>query len=230
MQGITQGQMQTDKVIALICALRDALSARNQLEVVKLTVSRLSALTLDGRATEPLRAPPPHFESELALAISHIPDSLNAVAEALSQARPYLDWRADIGGDDSYYEKGSDVGLSFREGNLVCSLVGPANSFVFSEDLFLSLFFLKSRTLYRDHVHQASEMYFNLSGPCGFRLGDQDWVDYAGDSVIWNPPLAPHATRVYEAPFLSAVSWVSDLDSVCRVVHRDDWQMIEDQL
>ena len=190
MQGITQGQMQTDKVIALICALRDALSARNQLEVVKLTVSRLSALTLDGRATEPLPpGPPPHFESELALAISHIPDSLNAVAEALSQAGPYLDWRADIGDDDSYYEKGSDVGLSFREGNLVCPLVGPANSLVFSKDLFFSLFFLKSRTLYRDHVHQASEMYFNLSGPCGFRLGDQDWVDYAGDSVIWNPPL-----------------------------------------
>ena len=223
--------MQTDKVIALIRALRDALSARNQLEVVQLTVSRLSALTLDGRATEPLPLGPPlHFESELALAISHIPDSLNAVAEALSQAGPYLDWRADIGDDDSYYEKGSDVGLSFREGNLVCPLVGPANSLVFSKDLFFSLFFLKSRTLYRDHVHQASEMYFNLSGPCGFRLGDQDWVDYAGDSVIWNPPLVPHATRVYEVPFLSAVSWVSDLDSVCRVVHRDDWQTIENQL
>ena len=167
--------MQTDKVIALIRALRDALSARNQLEVVQLTVSRLSALTLDGRATEPLPlGPPPHFESELALAISHIPDSLNAVAEALSQAGPYLDWRADIGDDDSYYEKGSDVGLSFREGNLVCPLVGPANSLVFSKDLFFSLFFFKSRTLYREHLHQASEMYFNLSGPCGFRLGDQD--------------------------------------------------------
>ena len=220
--------MQTDKVIALIRALRDSLSARNQLEVVQLTVSRLSALTLDGRATEPLPlGPPPHFESELALAISHIPDSLNAVAEALSQAGPYLDWRADIGDDDSYYEKGSDVGLSFREGNLVCPLVGPANSLVFSKDLFFSLFFLKSRTLYRDHVHQASEMYFNLSGPCGFRLGDQDWVDYAGDSVIWNPPLVPHATRVYETPFLSAVSWASDIYGLCRVVHRDDWQTIE---
>ena len=136
--------MQTDKVIALIRALRDALSARNQLEVVQLTVSRLSALTL------------------------------NAVAEALSQAGPYLDWRADIGDDDSYYGKGSDVGLSFREGNLVCPLVGPANSLVFSKDLFFSLFFFKSRTLYREHLHQASEMYFNLSGPCGFRLGDQD--------------------------------------------------------
>ena len=141
-----------------------------------------------------------------------------------------MDWRADTGDDDSYYEQGLDIGLSFREGNLVCPLVGPANSLVFSKDLFFSLFFLKSRTLYRDHVHQASEMYFNLSGPCGFRLGDQDWVDYAGDSVIWNPPLVPHATRVYETPFLSAVSWASDLDGLCRVVHRDDWQTIENQL
>ena len=70
-------------------------------------------------------------------------------------------------------------------------------------------------------------MYFNLSGPCGFRLGDQDWVDYAGDSVIWNPPLVPHATRIYETPFLSAVSWASDIDGLSRVVHRDDWQTIE---
>ncbi len=134
--------MQTDKVIALIRALRDALNARNQLEVVQLTVSRLSALTLDGRATEPLPlGPPPHFESELELAISHIPDSLNAVAEALSQAGPYLDWRADTGDDDSYYEKGLDIGLSFREGNLVCPLVGPANSLVFSKDFFSAYFF-----------------------------------------------------------------------------------------
>jgi len=223
--------MQKDKVIALICALRDALSARDQLEVVQQTVSRLSALDLDGTQAEPLPPrTPSHFQSQLRLAIDHIPDSLKAVADGLSQALPYLNWKVDTGSSDGYYEKGSDVGQSFREGNLVCRLVGPTNSFVFSEELFLSLFFLKSRTLYRDHVHQASEMYFNLSGPCGFRLGDQGWADYAGDSVIWNPPSRPHATRVYETPFVSAVSWVSDLDSVCRVIPRDDWQILEDQL
>jgi cupin superfamily acireductone dioxygenase involved in methionine salvage len=92
------------------------------------------------------------------------------------------------------------------------------------------LFFLQPCTLYRDHIHQASEVYFNLSGPCGFRLGDEDWVDYPGDSIIWNPPSRPHATRVYQTPFLSAVSWVSHLESVCRVIPRDDWQMLEAKL
>ena len=73
-------------------------------------------------------------------------------------------------------------------------------------------------------------MYFNLTGPCGFRLGDEGWVDYRADSVTWNPSSRPHATRVYGTPSLSAVSWVSDLDNVCRVVPRDDWHGLEAQL
>lgn len=150
--------------------------------------------------------------------------------QALSAAAPTLNWNVETDSSAGYYEAGVDVGQSFLDGNLVCRLVGPGECFFFSENLFLSLFFLKPRTLYRDHAHQASEMYFNLTGPCGFRLGDEDWVDYPGDSVIWNLPSRPHATRIYGIPFLSAVSWVSDLDSVCRVVPRDDWQGLEAQL
>lgn len=223
--------MQADKVIALIFAICDALGARKQLAVVEQTVTQLSALELDMReATLLPPRTPSRFQSELKAVINHIPASLKTVADAFSDAAPYLSWNADTDSSDGYYEAGSDLGQSYLEGNLSCRLVGPANSFVFSEDLSLYLFFLQSRTFYRDHVHQASEMYFNLSGPCGFRLGDEDWVDYPGDSVIWNPPSRPHATRVYETPLLSVVSWVSDLDSVCRVIPRDDWQELEAQL
>jgi hypothetical protein len=223
--------MQADKVIALICALRDALGARNHLEIVQQTVSRLSALDLDGMEAASLPPhTPSHFASELKLAIDHVPESLKAVADAVSEAAPCLNWKADTGSSDGYYEQGSDVGQSYREGNLICRLVGPTKSFVFSQDFSLYLFFLRSRTLYRDHAHQASEMYFNLSGPCGFRLGGEDWVDYPADSVIWNPPSRSHATRVYQTPFLSVVSWVSDLDSICRVIPRDDWSRLEDEL
>ncbi len=224
-------QMQTDKVIALIFAIRDALQSREQLEAVRQTISRLSALNLDPKTMLPLPPrTPSDFQSDLKAVVGHIPTSLKTVANAFSEAAPYLNWNADTDGSDGYYEAGSDLGQSYLEGNLSCRLVGPANSFIFSEDLYLYLFFLKPRTLYRDHVHQASEMYFNLSGPCGFRLGDEDWVDYSGDSIIWNPPSRPHATRVYQTPFLSAVSWVSHLDSVCRVIPRDDWPMLEAKL
>ena len=224
-------KMQTKKVIALISAVCDALQERAQLEVVQKTIIELSALNLDG--IEAARFPPrtpSHFQSDLNLVIDHIPASLSKVANAFSQAAPYLSWNADTSSSSGYYEEGSDVGESYLEGNLSCRLVGPANSFVFRENLSLYLFFLQPHTLYRDHIHQASEMYFNLSGPCGFRLGDEGWVDYPGDSVIWNPPLRAHATRVYQIPFLSAVSWVSDLDSVCRVIPQNDWQILEAQL
>ena len=218
-------------VTALIRAIYDALQSREQLEGVQQTISRLSALNLDGEKLLPLPPQTPlHCQSELKAAVDHIPASLKTIADAVSAAAPYLNWNAETDSRAGYYEAGADVGQSFLDGNLVCRLVGPGDSFFFSEDLFLSLFFLKPRTFYRDHTHQASEMYFNLTGPSGFRLGDEDWVDYPADSVIWNPPSRSHATCVYETPFLSAVSWVSDLDSVCRVMSRDDWQGLEAQL
>tara|TARA_B100000676_G_scaffold239071_1_gene239644 strand:+ start:100 stop:870 length:771 start_codon:yes stop_codon:yes gene_type:complete len=226
-----KGRMQTEKVIALIFAIRDALQSREQFEGVQQTISGLSALSLDRKKmlSLPPRTPP-QFQSDLKAVVDHIPASLKTVADAFSEAAPYLNWNADTNSSDGYYEAGSDLGKSYLEGNISCRLVGPANSFVFSENLYLYLFFLRPCTLYRDHIHQASEVYFNLSGPCGFRLGDEDWVDYPGDSIIWNPPSRPHATRVYQTPFLSAVSWVSDLDSICRVIPRDDWQMLEAKL
>ena len=218
-------------VTALIRVIYDALQSREQLEGVQQTISRLSALNLDGEKCLPLPPETPlHCQSELKAVVDHIPASLKTIADAVSAAAPYLNWNAETGSRAGYYEAGADVGQSFLDGNLVCRLVGPGDSFFFSEDLFLSLFFLKPRTLYRDHTHQASEMYFNLTGPSGFRLGDEGWVDYPADSVIWNPPSRSHATRVYETPFLSAVSWVSDLDSICRVVPRNDWQELEAQL
>ena len=218
-------------VTALIRAIYDALQSRKQLDGVQQTISRLDTLDLDSQRCSPLPPKIPlHFEGELKAAVDHIPASLKTVAEAFSVAAPYLSWNAETDSSAGYYEAGEDVGQSFLGGNLVCRLVGPSESFFLSQDLFLSLFFLKPRTLYRDHADRASEMYFNLTGPCGLRLGDEDWVDYPPDSVIWNPPSRPHATRVYRKPFLSAVSWVSDLDSVRRVVSRDDWQEREVQL
>ena len=223
--------MSSEKISSLIRAIHDALQSSEQLDGVQQTISRLDALDLDDHRYSPLPPQIPlHFEGELKTAMEHIPASLKTVAQALSAAAPTLNWNAEADSSAGYYEAGADVGQSFLDGNLVCRLVGPGESFFFSEHLFLSLFFLKPRTLYRDHAHQASEMYFNLTGPCGFRLGDEDWVDYPGDSVIWNPPSRPHATRVYGIPFLSAVSWVSDLESVCRVVPRADWQRLEAQL
>ncbi len=224
-------ESQADQVVQLVSAIRCALEKRTGLEVVQQTLDRLSVLDLEARSVHSLTPQiPAQFDKDLTRAIDHIPVSLELVGQALDGARPYLFWEPDNGDGTGYYEEGSDVGRSFRDGNMVCPLIGPGASFVPSDDLFLCLFFLQSRTLYRDHVHEASEMYFNLTGPCGFRLGNDDWVDYPGDSLVWNRPWAAHATRVYQAPFLSVVSWVGNINGLCRVVPRDDWQALESQL
>lgn len=221
-------ESQTNQVVQLVSAIRCALEKRTGLEVVQQTLDRLSVLDLEARSVHSLTPQiPAKFDKGLTRAIDHIPASLEFIAQTLDTARPYLYWQPDGG---QFYEEGSDVGRSYREGNMICTLVGPVNSCFYSNDLFICLFFLQSRTLYRDHVHEASEMYFNLTGPCGFRLGNDDWVDYPGDSLVWNRPWAAHATRVYQAPFLSVVSWVGNINGLCRVVPRDDWLAMESQL
>jgi hypothetical protein len=94
----------------------------------------------------------------------------------------------------------------------------------------MGLFFLQPYTFYRDHDHEASEMYFNLTGPHGFRFDVNGWSDYPADSIIWNAPRLPHATRVYNIPFLCLFAWVGNLECLCRVVEADDWAQLEDEL
>jgi hypothetical protein len=219
---------QANQVAQLLTEIRCALEKRAGLEVVQQTLDRLLVLDLEARFVHSLTPQiPAKFDKGLTRAIDRIPASLEFIAQTLDTARPYLYWQPDGG---QFYEEGSDVGHSYREGNMICTLVGPVNSFFYSNDLFICLFFLQSRTLYRDHVHEASEMYFNLTGPCGFRLGNDDWVDYPGDSLVWNRPWDVHATRVYQAPFLSVVSWVGNINGLCRVVPRDDWLTLQSQL
>jgi hypothetical protein len=219
---------QANQVAQLLTEIRCALEKRTKYRVVQQTLDKLSLLNLE---SSPVRAlvpqMPAQFEAGLDLAVENIPTSLDLLTQALRRARSYLYWQPDGG---QFYEEASDVGCSYREGNMICTLVGPVNSCFYSNDLFICLFFLQPQTLYRDHVHEASEMYFNLTGPCGFRLGNDDWVDYPGDSLVWNRPWAAHATRVYQAPFLSVVSWVGNINGLCRVVPRDDWLALENKL
>ena len=85
-------------------------------------------------------------------------------------------------------------------------------------------------TLYRDHEHDAPELYLNLSKRSGWRLKSDDWQDYPAGSLIWNAAREPHATRVYDHPFLSVFAWLENVNSPCRVIPRDDWGDIEREL
>ena len=215
-------------VLNLIAEITSALSARQGPLIVEQTLSCLAEM--DFTADSMLRPDPSMpdvFANDLDVAIKNIPPQLSSLASAIDASKHIVQWNRDLG---QFYVKDANVGGSYRNGNMNCILIGSNNGFFHSDKLFMGLFFLQPYTFYRDHDHEASEMYFNLTGPHGFRFDVNGWSDYPADSIIWNAPWLPHATRVYNIPFLCLYAWVGNLECLCRVVDADDWALLEDEL
>ncbi len=215
-------------VLNLIVAATSALSTRQGPLIVEQTLSYLAEMDLSTESmlqSDPCM--PAKFANDLDVAIKHIPPQLNALAGAIDDSKLLIQWNRDLG---QFYEKDADFGDSYRNRNMNCILIGPQNGFFHSDKLIMGLFFLQPRTFYRDHDHEASEMYFNLTGPHGFRFDVSGWSDYPADSIVWNTPWLPHATRVYDVPLLTVFAWVENVDCLCRVVHTDDWVQLENEL
>ena len=215
-------------VLDLILEVTSALSVRQGPLIVEQTLSYLAEMNLTAESMlQPDPSMPGVFANDLNVAIKHMPPQLSALASAIDASKHIVQWNRDLG---QFYVKDADVGGSYRNGNMNCILIGSQNGFFHSDKLFMGLFFLQPYTFYRDHDHEASEMYFNLTGPHGFRFDVNGWSDYPADSIIWNTPWLPHGTRVYNIPFLCLFAWVGNLDCLCRVVDADDWTQLEDEL
>ena len=215
-------------VLNLIAEITSALTVRQGPLIVEQTLSCLAEMNLTAESMlQPDPSMPGVFVNDLDVAIKHIPLQLSALASAIDTSKHIIQWNRDLG---QFYEKDADVGDSYRNRNMNCILIGPQNGFFHSDKLIMGLFFLQPYTFYRDHDHEASEMYFNLTGPNGFRFDVNGWSDYPADSIVWNTPWLPHATRVYDVPLLTVFAWVENVDCLCRVVHTDDWVQLENEL
>jgi len=215
-------------VLNLIAEITSALTERQGPLIVEQTLNYLAEMDLSTESMlQPDPSMPAKFANDLDVAIKHIPLQLSALASAIDTSKHIIQWNQDLG---QFYEKDADVGDSYRNRNMNCILIGPQNGFFHSDKLIMGLFFLRPRTFYRDHDHEASEMYFNLTGPHGFRFDVNGWSDYPADSIVWNTPWLPHATRVYDVPLLTVFAWVENVDCLCRVVHTDDWVQLENEL
>ena len=215
-------------VLNLIAEITSALTERQGPLIVEQTLNYLAEMDLSTESMlQPDSSMPAKFANDLDVAIKHIPLQLSALASAIDTSKHIIQWNQDLG---QFYEKDADVGDSYRNRNMNCILIGPQNGFFHSDKLIMGLFFLRPRTFYRDHDHEASEMYFNLTGPHGFRFDVNGWSDYPADSIVWNTPWLPHATRVYDVPLLTVFAWVENVDCLCRVVHTDDWVQLENEL
>ena len=138
-----------------------------------------------------------------------------------------LVWRED---NAQFYPAGAELGEGYTKCNVHTLLIGPDACGYHHPDFNLGIFMLGPRTLYRDHNHDAPELYLNLSEKSGWRFGTRDWQDYPAGSLIWNAAGDPHATRVYDQPFISVFVWLENVNSPCNVIHFDDWAEIEQDL
>ena len=195
---------------------------------VDLTLDKLAAMDLKGERLIDLPPQGTRHDEVLKNAIAGIvAPELQEIARCLKAAKDDLIWRED---NAQFYPPGAELGEGYTKCNLHTLLIGPDACGRHHPDFSLGIFMLGPRTLYRDHNHDAPELYLNLSEKSGWRFGTRDWQDYSAGSLIWNAAGDPHATRVYEQPFISVFVWLENVNSPCNVIHFDDWAEIEQDL
>ena len=145
----------------------------------------------------------------------------------MKAAKDDLVWRED---NALFYPPDADLGEGYKNCNLHTLLIGPDACGYYHPDFSLGIFMLGPRTLYRDHNHDAPELYLNLSEKSGWRFGTRAWQDFPAGSFIWNAAGETHATRVYDEPFISVFVWLENVNSTCNVINSDDWSKIEQDL
>ncbi len=195
---------------------------------VDLTLDKLAAMDLKGERLFDLPPQGTRHDEVLKNAIAGIvAPELQEIARCLKAAKDDLIWRED---NAQFYPPGAELGEGYTKCNLHTLLIGPDACGYHHPDFNLGIFMLGPRTLYRDHNHDAPELYLNLSEKSGWRFGTRDWQDYSAGSLIWNAAGDPHATRVYDQPFISVFVWLENVNSPCNVIHFDDWAEIEQDL
>lgn len=141
--------------------------------------------------------------------------------DAIMLSRPWLNW-----GTYDSYEPGT-IGPHFPNSHAFASVIGSGGA-IHAEDWDFGLFLIAPHILYRDHHHQAPELYAPLTGPHRWRFGlDKSWVEKPAHVPVWNEPWAVHATLTGDEPFLCLFVWTRDVDIPAKVVPAQDWLALE---
>ena len=150
--------------------------------------------------------------------------SLISIKETINLSLESLRWNIDNG---LYYDKDCDIGNDYLCGNMNTELIGPVNGHFKSKELKLGLFLLEPKIFYKDHKHEAPELYINLTSGTKWRFNDSDWKSKSAGSIIYNEPYKVHAMKVGKVPFLSVWCWPKNSSKKCTLVPKNDWFELE---
>tara|TARA_B000000475_G_scaffold212484_1_gene174525 strand:+ start:541 stop:1236 length:696 start_codon:yes stop_codon:yes gene_type:complete len=225
-------QIMTDRQIRIKALIKSIITYldkhHDDMSGVEMTLRKLEKIDLSDQHIIDIKPRGTRHDKVLNRAISGIKvHELNEIASCLYAAKDDLVWHED---NSKYYQPGANLGPGYSKCNLHTLLIGPNSCGYQNDDFLLGLFMLGPRTLYRDHKHDAPELYLNLTDQSGWRFKSGEWQDYPAGSFIWNAPGERHAARVYEQPFISVFAWLENVNSPCQVIHFDDWEKIEKAL
>jgi len=180
----------------------------------------LKKLQLNKANYKHLRKNNPPKKEALFKALDTIEDDfLNPIKKNICLSLNSLKWNVDNG---SYYEKDCDIGNDYLMGNMNTELVGPENGHFVSKELKLGLFLLEPNIFYKDHKHEAPELYINLTPGTKWRFNNSNWTSKLPGSIIYNEPYKVHAMKIGEDPFLSIWCWPKHSSKKCILVPRND--------
>tara|TARA_B100001996_G_scaffold372458_1_gene348857 strand:+ start:22 stop:669 length:648 start_codon:yes stop_codon:yes gene_type:complete len=172
-----------------------------------------------------LKANNPPFKKSLFKALDTVKEnSLIPIKESIYSSLNSLKWNIDNG---SYYEKDCDIGNDYLMGNMNTELIGPKNGHFISTELKLGLFLLEPNIFYKDHKHEAPELYLNLTPETEWRFNNCKWENKAPGSIVYNEPYKVHAMKIKDIPFLSIWCWPKNSSKKCMLVPRNDWKELE---
>ncbi|MGE3871447.1 MAG: dimethylsulfonioproprionate lyase family protein [Parvibaculaceae bacterium] len=132
------------------------------------------------------------------------------VAAALAETEEFLHWRQN----PNYSDR--QMGAGYMDSYAYAELIGP-NGFFAGDDFLLGLLLLGPNRHYRDHHHAAPELYWLLTEPSEWRLGNGEFEMREAGETIWHDPHIVHATRTGVGPLLAVWAWTRDVREPARL-------------
>lgn len=209
----------------LICEIIKYLE-NNQLNKGDKEISKyLKNIPLESKNFTKLDSNNPPKKNALLKALDTINNpSLFSIKETINLSLESLRWNIDNG---LYYDKDCDIGNDYLCGNMNTELIGPVNGHFKSKELKLGLFLLEPKIFYKDHKHEAPELYINLTSGTKWRFNNSEWKSKSAGSIIYNEPYKVHAMKVGKEPFLSVWCWPKNSSKKCTLVPKNDWFELE---
>ena len=172
-------------------------------------LQRLKTVSLEGACTQPATLSVTQYWSRALEAAQHRPTA--ALAQSLSSLYPVLQWTQNPG----YTIE--NAGPHFLANYGYAEIIGKDGMFP-SDDLALGILLLGPGTIYAEHCHPASEIYYVVGGTAIWNVGGGPDIASRPGTLITIASGVIHKMWTTVDPLLAIYVWDGDVSARARFV------------